>query len=69
MTNTVELKDAINVSGYKMDYLAKELGITRQAFSMKVNNQTSFKAEEMFRLAELLELGDIRKKAIFFNTK
>lgn len=67
MTNTALLKKAIELSGLKMEFIARQLGITRAAFSMKVNNSSSFKVEEMYKLSEMLNLDENEKKVIFFN--
>ena len=44
MTNTELLKDKIEKSGYKLKYIAEQIGITYYGFLKKVNNETEFKA-------------------------
>ncbi len=66
MTDTKALKEIINESGYKMEFLAEKLGITRGAFSMKVNNITDFKVPEMYALCDLLNINKSKAKEIFF---
>lgn len=67
MTNTIALRQKIDDSGYKIEFLAKELGISRVALSMKINNQSSFKAEEMYKLSDLLDINEIDARSIFFE--
>jgi hypothetical protein len=66
MTNTSLLEKYINESGYKKSYIAAQLGITTYGFSLKVNNKSEFKANEMTILCDLLKIGKKDKEAIFF---
>lgn len=66
MTNTALLKDYIAKSGYKMSYIAKALGITSYALSLKVNNKSEFKANEIDILCKLLNIGIRDRMRIFF---
>ena len=67
LTDTQKLKRAIETSGYKMMFIARELGITRAALYMKINNASSFKVEEMYKLSKMLDLKEDEKDSIFFN--
>ena len=66
MTNTTLLMEYIEKSGYKMSFIAKQLGITAYGFSLKVNNKSEFKASEMTILCNLLKINAKDKDAIFF---
>ena len=67
MTNTALLKERIKDSGLKLIYIAQALGITRQQFSKKVNNQAAFNQYEIETLCKLLNIKSLRdKEAIFF---
>lgn len=66
MTNTKVLRDKIDDSGYKLRYIAKQLGITYQGFLKKINNETEFKASEIQILFELLHMTEAEREAIFF---
>lgn len=46
--------------------IAEELGITRQAFYMKLNGSREFKTSEVKKLAKLLHLTSEERDAIFF---
>ena len=66
MTNTNLLEHYIESSGLKKVFIAKQLGITSYAFSLKVNNKSEFKANEIGILCKLLKIGAKDKEAIFF---
>lgn len=67
MTNTKALRDKIDESGYKLRYIAQQLGITYQGFLKKINNETEFKASEIQILFELLPMTETERDAIFFT--
>lgn len=67
MTNTELLKKKIDLSGYKMKYIAAQLGITYYGLSKKVNNETEFKASEIQALCDLLNITGEEKEKIFFT--
>lgn len=66
MTNTSLLEQYIEKSGYKKSFIAKQLGITAYCFSLKLNNKSEFKANEIAILCELLKISAEDKEAIFF---
>lgn len=66
MTNTALLKEYIARSGYKMSYIAAQLGITAYALSLKINNKSEFKANEIDILCKLLNIGIKDRMRIFF---
>jgi hypothetical protein len=66
MTNTELLRKKIDDSGYKLTFIAKQLGITYQGFLKKTNNETEFKATEIQILKTLLNLTDDERDCIFF---
>ena len=66
MTNTTLLKEYISKSGYKMSFIAKALGITAYALSLKINNKSEFKANEIDILCKLLNIGIKDRMHIFF---
>lgn len=67
MTNTKALRDKIDESGYKLRYIAQQLGITYQGFLKKINNESEFKASEIQILFELLPMTETERDAIFFT--
>ena len=68
MTNTELLNKRIEESGYKRSYIAKAIGLkSTYGLSKKVNNETEFKASEIEKLCELLNIDTLEeRKAIFF---
>lgn len=66
MTNTTLLREKIENSGYKLRYIAKQLGITYAGFQKKLNNETEFKVSEVAILKELLKLTADEVQRIFF---
>ncbi|ENZ13805.1 hypothetical protein [Enterocloster clostridioformis] len=66
MTNSNALKKRISESGISISFIAKKVGITREAFYNKMNNETEFKASEISCLKEILGLSSEERDAIFF---
>lgn len=66
MTNTSLLKDYIKKSGYKIVFLAQQLGISEHSLSRKVNGRNEFKASEIETLCKLLKIGTKDRMSIFF---
>ena len=66
MTNTTLLADYIKKSGYKKGFIAKQLGLTSYGFTLKINNKTEFKANEITILCNMLKINAKDKEAIFF---
>lgn len=67
MTNTVELEVAIKRAGITKRKLAETLGLSEMGLYKKINNITEFKASEIAKLSEILDLPN--KDEIFFNQK
>lgn len=70
MTNTTELEKLIRKSGLKKGYIAKVLGISRQALNNKIKNISVFTATEISILCDLLKISSLKdKEKIFFVLK
>lgn len=68
MTNTELLNQEIKNSGLKKSWIANQLELSTFGFQKKVNNETQFKAGEIQKLCELLNITSLRHKdEIFFN--
>lgn len=61
------LREKIDAYGFKLVYVAKQVGISYQAFLKKLNNETEFKTSEVMILKELLHLTDDEVMEIFFT--
>lgn len=66
MTNSRLLKMAMDESGYKVRFVAKQLNISYQALLNKLNNISEFKASEISILCELLNINMESRENIFF---
>ena len=65
--DTILLKKIIEDRGIKYQYLAKELGISRESLYNKVNGKTEFTAGEIRSIAKTLALDFLTIQTIFFN--
>ena len=68
MTETKLLKEKIEQSGYKIKFIANKVGLTYQGLLNKINNHSEFRASEIQKLSELLELTRDEQISIFFTT-
>ena len=69
MTDSSMLSEAISESGITITAISKKLGITREAFYKKLNNETEFKASEIASMKNILGLSNKKRDAIFFAKK
>lgn len=66
MTNTIVLNGEIAKSGLKISFIASKLGLSREGFYKKINNETEFKASEIAGLQTILGLSNKKRDEIFF---
>ena len=66
MTNTKLLREKIDASGLKLYYIASQLWISPKALTMKIENQTQFKAAEIKRLSEILGIETAEEREQIF---
>lgn len=66
MTDSKMLSDEITDSGMTITAIAKKIGITREGFYKKLNNETEFKASEISALQKILRLTNKKRDKIFF---
>lgn len=64
--NTSMLLDKIESSGITKSEIAETLGITRQGLYNKLCGKKEFKASEVRKLSELLDLTSAEREQIFF---
>ena len=69
MTDTDKLREIIAKSGLKLEYLARECEITRQALSNKITNRSLFTAKEIAALCEALKITSLEEKEQIFFAK
>lgn len=66
MTNTQLLRQRIKESGLKLQYIADYLGISRVTLTMKIENQSDFRQNEIRKLCELLHIENAAEKSLIF---
>lgn len=67
MTNTKLLKEWIQNSGLKQEFIASKLGLTSYGFARKRDNLSKFDAAEISVLCDLLHIDNLEDRfAIFF---
>lgn len=66
MTNTVLLRQRIKASGLKLQHIADYLGISRAALTMKIENVSDFRQNEIKKLCELLRIESAEEKSLIF---
>ncbi|MGN0384567.1 MAG: toxin-antitoxin system, antitoxin component, Xre family protein [Lachnospiraceae bacterium] len=66
MTDTEALNEEISNSGITIKSIAQKLGITREGFYKKLNNETEFKASEISAMQKILNLSNKKRDDIFF---
>ena len=68
MTDTNLLKSKIDEKGYKLKFIASELGLSYYGLKLKIDNLSQFKSGEIKKLCELLEIESLKEKeSIFFK--
>ena len=67
MVDTDRLKRLIKLAGWKVECLAKDIKISKNSMSGKLNNKTKFTVDEMFRLADLIGLPGTEIREIFYR--
>lgn len=69
LTDSKMLSDEIADSGMTITAIAKKIGITREGFYKKLNNETEFKASEISALQKILRLTNKkRENSPIYNT-
>ncbi len=66
MTNTAKLKAVIIEKGFIHEQIARMIGISKTSFSYKLNNKSEFRASEIKKISDFLQLTSADVLAIFF---
>lgn len=69
MTNSEELKEAIDKSGLKMGFIAANIGVSAATLTNKVNGRTEFTASEIANISNVLKLTRQQRDKIFLSTE
>lgn len=68
MTDSNALRDMIKKSGFKLKFVAEQIGLTTYGLQLKIDNKNEFKTGEISALCELLKISDLKtKENIFFR--
>lgn len=65
MTDTEKLRKVIDKSGYKLEYVANYIGMTRFGLYKKLQDGSEFKPSQILKLCELLHIEDCQRSEIF----
>jgi len=66
MIETDLLKKKIKESGYRFNWIAKQLNLSPFGMRKKVNGENEFKVSEVKKISELLNLNEKEREKIFF---
>ena len=66
MVNLDLLRENKKKSGLRISFICDRLGLSREAFRLKMNGTREFKVSEMKTLCDVLELTPDVRDAIFF---
>lgn len=66
MINTDMLKEKISSSGYRFNWIAKNLGLSPFGLRKKVQGVTEFKVSEIAKITDILNLSYDEREEIFF---
>lgn len=66
LTNSNLFRAAVEKAGIKYKFLAKTLGLTPYGLQKKIDNLSEFKASEISRVSETLNLSESDRNSIFF---
>lgn len=67
MIKREKLEEAIAESGLSKKHIASKLGISRESLHNKVSGQNEFKASEIIKMTELLNLTGFDRDDIFLT--
>lgn len=67
MTNTNLLKSIIVAKGFTQRMIAEQIGMALASFNYKLNNKKEFRASEIKKLLETLQLTKEEAYSIFFG--
>lgn len=66
MTNTTKFREKVDSRGLKFSFMAESIGISREWLYKKMNNESSFRANEIMIITKLLGLTRRERDDIFF---
>ncbi len=67
--NSVLLKQKIEASGLKQNFLASRMNLSGYGLQRKIDGMSEFKASEIVMISQLLSLQNSERDEIFFSRK
>lgn len=67
MVDYEKLKGVFDTSGYRYDFIAKNVGMSFNLFSKKISGLSHFKVPDVYKLKKFLRLTDEQVMDIFFS--
>ena len=58
MTDSNALRNMIKEKGFKLKFVAEQIGLTTYGLQLKIDNKNEFKTGEISALCELLEISE-----------
>ena len=65
LVNTELIRNRMGQLDLKEEYLADKLKLAQSSLNLKINNKRSFTIEEMFTMAQVLEIEDSSLREFF----
>lgn len=65
LVNTELIRNRMGQLDLKEEYLADKLKLAQSSLNLKINNKRSFTIEEMFTMAQVLEIEDSNLREFF----
>lgn len=69
MTDTKRLREIVNESGLKYQFIAEKMGLSRFGLMKKIENETEFKTSEVEKLCEILHIDSVEERMEIFFAK
>lgn len=69
LVDTSLLEKYIKDSGYRVEFILKQIGISRQAFDKKRKGRYAFRVSEIYVLCDLLKIPMDDREKIFYPKK
>lgn len=67
MIDLEKLRNLIDDSGLKMNFIASELNLSRESLYYKLEGKTEFKVSEVQKLTRVLNMSNDMRNIIFFK--
>lgn len=69
MIDLEKLRNLIDDSGLKMNFIASELNLSRESLYQKLEGKTEFKVSEVQKLTRVLNMSNDMRNIIFFKNQ